>query len=99
VRPSVPRAEWLDNLFRYIQIEHWEQTALRAQVYGDIGVVTSRYAWNGTFHNAPFASAGYLVDVWVRRHNRWQVVSRTSGAVSDGRTLADPTAESPERSH
>ena len=74
---------WLDNLFNHLKASKWDQSNFNAQVYGDVGLVTSQYAWAGTFHDKPFDSKGYLVDVWLRRNNRWQVVSRTSG-VFDG---------------
>ena len=74
---------WLDNLFNHLKASKWEQSNFNAQVYGGVGIVTSQYAWAGTFHDKPFDSKGYLVDIWLRRNNRWQVVSRTSG-VFDG---------------
>jgi hypothetical protein len=85
--PETPRAAWLDNLFKHLKIDRWEQSAISARVYGDVGVVTSLYSWAGTFHGKPFDSKGFLTDVWLRRNQRWQVVSRTSGPIPGSKTL------------
>jgi hypothetical protein len=85
--PDTPRAAWLDNLYNHLKIDRWEQTAISARVYGDVGVVTSLYSWAGTFRGKPFDSKGFLTDVWVSRNRRWQVVSRTSGEIPGSKTL------------
>ena len=77
---------WLDNLYHHLNVSKWEQSNMQAQVYGDVGIVTSQYAWAGTFHNNSFDSKGYLIDVWLRRNNKWQVVSRTSGVFEGYKT-------------
>ncbi|MEP6845454.1 MAG: nuclear transport factor 2 family protein [Panacibacter sp.] len=73
------RPDWLNNLYNNLKITSFEQTDISAQVYGDVGVVTSLYSWAGSFHDHAFDSKGYLTDVWVRRNGHWQVISRTSG--------------------
>ena len=81
------RATWFDNLYHHLKVSHWEQSDIFAQVYGDVGIVTSLYAWTGTFHDRPFDSKGYLTDMWVRRNNHWQVYSRTNGTFEGSKTL------------
>jgi len=81
------RAGWLNNLFHNLKISRFEQTAINAQVYGNIGIVTSMYSWAGTMHNNPFDSKGYITDVWLKRNNRWQIVSRTSAPFPGSNTL------------
>lgn len=76
-RPDIVRASWLDNLFHHLDIKKWEQTNISAQVYGDVGVVTSTYAWTGNFQGRAFDSRGACTDVWRATAARWQVVSRT----------------------
>lgn len=83
----VYRATWFDNLYHHLKFTHWEQSDIFAQVYGDVGIVTSLYAWTGTFHDRPFDSKGYLTDMWVRRNNHWQVYSRTNGTFEGSITL------------
>ena len=86
--PETPRAEWLDNLFTKLKIDRWDQTDISAQVYGDVGVVTSGYTWSGTFHEKAFDSKGHCTDVWRSRNSHWQVVSRTCVAFPGSVTLA-----------
>ena len=81
------RAAWLDNLFHNIRIINWEQTDFIAQVYGDVAVVTSLYGWTGTGFGKAFDSKGFLTDVWVRKNDHWQVVSRTNGVFEGSKTL------------
>ena len=81
------RATWFDNLYHSLKITHWEQSDIFAQVYGNVGIVTSLYGWTGTFHDRPFDSKGYLTDMWVRRNNHWQVYSRTNGTFEGSKTL------------
>ena len=85
--PDVPRAAWLDALMGPLVIAHLDQKAMSAHTYGDVGVVTSKYDWSGTFRGKSFASKGYLTDVLVRAGGRWQVVSRTSGPLPGGVAL------------
>jgi hypothetical protein len=81
------RAMWMNNLFHNLKISRFEQSAFHAEVYGDVGIVTSMYTWAGTMHNNPFDSKGYITDVWLKRNNRWQVVSRTSAPFPGSNTL------------
>lgn len=43
------RSDWLDNLFNRIRITKFEQSSFKAQVFGDVGIVTSFYAWAGSY--------------------------------------------------
>lgn len=87
--PETPRSEWLDNLFNHIRIDRWDQSDISAHVYGNVGVVMSRYEWNGAFHDKPFDSKGHCTDVWRSNKNRWQVVSRTCMVFPGSVTLGD----------
>jgi ketosteroid isomerase-like protein len=77
---NIARAVWFDFLFNHIKISEFEQTAIVAHAYGDIGVVTSKFPiTRGTFDDKPMGELhGYLMDVWRRANGHWQVVSRTS---------------------
>jgi len=81
------RALWLDNLYNHLKISKFEQSGINAQVYGNIGIVTSMYSWIGTMNNNQFESKGYMTDVWLKRNNHWQVVSRTSAPFPGSNTL------------
>ena len=76
---QVARAEWLENLFSSYDIKEYHHSAIVPHVYGDVAMVASRWYWRGTrgvTEKKPFEEHGYVVDVWRRRRNRWQVVSR-----------------------
>lgn len=81
------RAAWLDNLFHRLRITRFEQTAISAQVYGNVATVTSFYDWAGVFGTSPFDSKGYLTDIWIHRNNKWQVISRTAGIFPGSNSL------------
>ena len=84
---TMPRAGWLYNLFNNIIITRWQQSAITVQLYGNIAVITSLYEWAGSFSKRPFDSKGYIADIWVRKNNSWQVVSRTAGAIPGSKTI------------
>lgn len=81
------RAMWLNNLFNHLKISKFEQSAFSAEVFGNVGIVTSMYSWAGTMHNNQFDSKGHITDVWLKRSNRWQVVSRTAVPFPGSNTL------------
>jgi hypothetical protein len=83
----IPRSVWMNNLFHHIKIDHFEQSNIVSQVYGDVAVVTSVYSWSGAFYDHAFNDQGYLVDTWVRRNNKWQVITRSGGVFPGGKTL------------
>jgi ketosteroid isomerase-like protein len=86
-KQSVGRTAWLDALFNHIKIEKFEQKAISANVYGDVGVVTSKYIWIGSVDGRPFDSKGYITDVLRRDPEGWKVVSRTSGGIPGSKLL------------
>ncbi|MEO6405086.1 MAG: nuclear transport factor 2 family protein [Ferruginibacter sp.] len=81
------RAGWLNNLFHNLKIDRFDQSGISALVFGNVGIVTSLYTWSGSMHNNQFDSKGYITDVWLKRNNRWQVVSRTSAPFPGSNTL------------
>jgi hypothetical protein len=81
------RSMWLNNLFHHLKISRFDQSGLSAQVFGNVGIVTSLYSWSGTMNNNAFDSKGYITDVWVKRNNRWQVISRTGVPFPGSNTL------------
>lgn len=91
--PETPRATWLENLFNALKIDHYEQTEISAHVYGEVGVVTSTYAWTGSFHDKAFDAKGTCTDVWQAHDVRWQVVSRTCMQFPASATPAGATAK------
>ena len=94
---NIARAAWFDFLFNHIKISEFEQTAIVARVYGDVGVVTSKFPiTRGTFDDKPMGELhGYLMDVWRRTNGRWQVVSRTSVDLPGRESVQAATQKNP----
>ncbi len=80
---DIARATWFDFLFQHLKITEFEQAAIVARVYGDVGVVTSKFPiMQATFDDKPMGELhGYFTDVWRRSNGQWQVVSRTSADI------------------
>ena len=81
------RADWLFNLFNRIRITKFDQSSFKVQVFGDVGLVTSLYSWAGSFATNGFSNSGFILDVWMRKNNKWQVVSRTAGIHPGGTVM------------
>ena len=81
------RADWLDNLFKRIRITKFQQSSFKAQVFGDVGIVSSFYSWEGSFATKDFSNNGFIMDVWMRKNNKWQVTSRTAGIFPGGTVM------------
>ena len=47
-------------------------------IYGDTAVSNSRYLQKATYKGEALSGAFYLTDVWVKRDDRWQAVTRHS---------------------
>jgi ketosteroid isomerase-like protein len=50
------------------------QSEFKARVYGDVAVVTDRFAWKAMVDGKEKTSEGRATDVWVRRTGHWQCV-------------------------
>lgn len=91
---DLTRATWFDILFNHVNITEFEQSAIVARVYGDLGVVTSKYSvWRGTFDDIPLDTHGYLMDVWRRTNGGWQIVSRTSQDFPGREVVPEPAVK------
>jgi ketosteroid isomerase-like protein len=49
-------------------------TEFKARVYGDVAVVTYRFAWKAMVDGKEKTSEGRATDVWVKRGGRWQCI-------------------------
>jgi ketosteroid isomerase-like protein len=80
---DIARARWFEFFINHFKITEFEQTTITARVYGDVGVVTSKFPiMRTTFDDKPMGELhGYFTDVWRRANGQWQVVSRTSADI------------------
>lgn len=77
-RAPQPLESWMDTLKNRLDVLQFEYSGLNARIFGYVGVVYSRFWWQGTLDGKPFTDAGFLVDVWVNQQDMWQVVARRS---------------------
>lgn len=84
------REQWFDNL-RLIETKDVELKESRINVYGDVLLVRPTLRWHAIFDEKTAAAMSFPVgevdedfhvtDLWVKRDERWQVVSRASAMV------------------
>lgn len=79
-KSETPRERWINTLLNRLKVINWEQTSINAKVFGDMAIVNSLYKWSGTHTERQFDTSGYLTDVWMKKNNKWQVISRMSGS-------------------
>ncbi len=77
-RAPQPLESWLDTLKNHLDQIQFEYSGLNARIFGDVGVVYSRFWWKGTIDGKPFTDSGFMADVWVKKQDTWQVVARRS---------------------
>lgn len=73
----VDRNGWLAMGPDY-DIEEFEYLESDINVYGDTAISNSRYWQKATINGKDLSVEFYLTDVWVKRGESWQVVTRHS---------------------
>ena len=74
----VDRASWLQNATTGYVIHDFRFEEISVREYGDVAVVTSRYAQKATVAGRDRSGEFFLTDVWVKTGDRWQVSARYS---------------------
>lgn len=69
---------WMQMLLHRLDKINLKYSGLSARVFGDVGIVYSRFHWTGTMDGRPFEDSGFMADVWRRNGGVWQVVARRS---------------------
>lgn len=72
----VPKAEWVanaGNTFKYTACE-WQEIIVRP--FGEVAVFYGRLHQNATVGGQDWSGLFLVTDVWVKRNDKWQVVSR-----------------------
>ena len=78
-RVAVSLESWLGN--RIGDGSRFSYDSLNAHVIGDIGIVYSRFWWSGSMRGESFFDKGFLLDLWRRSGQSWQVFSRRSAPI------------------
>ena len=72
------RDQWLDAARSGYDIVTFAYEDMDVEVFGDTGVVHSRYSQIATYATVSLTNLFRLTDVWARIGGRWQVVARHS---------------------
>ena len=72
------RATWLKNAVTTYVIHDFQFHELEVREYGDTAVVSSRYTQKATINGRYRSSESFLIDVWVKTGDKWQVSARFS---------------------
>ena len=72
------RNQWLDAARNGYDIVTFAYEDMEVEVFGDTGVVHSRYSQIATYATVSLSNLFRLTDVWSRIGGRWQVVARHS---------------------
>jgi len=72
---QVERAPWMENTMGKYEIAEYHHSDVVPHVY-DVAAITSKWYWRGQREKKPFEEHGYVLDVWRRSGDRWQVASR-----------------------
>jgi hypothetical protein len=78
MKPIAPRAKQYDLLFKDLAGAKVLSNIIDARVYGPYGLVSSAYRWVGSYRGQPFDHQGRMVDVWIHRGHRWQLLSSSA---------------------
>jgi ketosteroid isomerase-like protein len=76
------REQWMGAAREGYTITSFAFENMQVEVFGDTGVIHSRYSQVATFANTNLSNMFRLTDVWARREGRWQVVARHSSILA-----------------
>jgi ketosteroid isomerase-like protein len=76
------REQWMAAAREGYTIVSFAYESMDIDVFGDTGVVHSRYSQVASYHTTSLSNAFRLTDVWSRIDGRWQVVARHSSILS-----------------
>jgi ketosteroid isomerase-like protein len=72
------RQQWMDAAREGYTIVSFAYEHLDVDVFGDTGVIHSRYSQMASWDENNLSNVFRLTDVWSRRDGAWQVVARHS---------------------
>jgi ketosteroid isomerase-like protein len=72
------RRQWLDAARSGYTIVTFAYEDMEVEVFGDTGVVHSRYSQIASYATVNLSNLFRLTDVWVRLDGHWRVVARHS---------------------
>jgi ketosteroid isomerase-like protein len=76
------REQWMAAAREGYTIVSFAYERMDIDVFGDTGVVHSRYSQVASYQHTSLSNAFRLTDIWSRIDGRWQVVARHSSVLS-----------------
>ena len=76
--PNAPRGRYSAKFLEKLSGGFQAYNIVDVRVYGDFGVVVAHYEWRGSFMGESFDYQGHITDVWVRREDRWWILSSSA---------------------
>jgi hypothetical protein len=79
---SLPRTMWMDNTLKRLKPEWYQLQHLAARrLSDDLAVVSLLGATKATMSGRDYSGSFYLVDLWRKRGEQWQIIARYSSPV------------------
>jgi ketosteroid isomerase-like protein len=75
------RAQWMGAAREGYTIISFAYERMDIDVFGDTGIVHSRYSQVASYQHTPLSNVFRLTDVWHRGPDGWQVVARHSSVL------------------
>jgi hypothetical protein len=75
-RPAVSRTTWMMNTMKNLKVDSIHYIKIKVEVTGNIAIVRASFFWKGAFDTEKFLDTTFLVDTWIKRNNKWQVINR-----------------------
>jgi ketosteroid isomerase-like protein len=76
------REQWMAAAREGYTIVSFAYERMDIDLFGDTGVVHSRYSQVASYRHTSLSNAFRLTDIWSRIDGRWQVVARHSSVLS-----------------
>jgi hypothetical protein len=78
-RAPLARENWMRYALNDVRVKNFRFDHVRATVVGDSGVVQAVFTWEASFNGKDFSDTMAVLDYWVMREGRWQIVSSLAG--------------------
>lgn len=79
---TVSRETWLMNAMQNLKVDSVRYLKMKVDIIENTAIIQSKFYWKAAFHDKPFEDSSYLVDVWLKRKEGWQVVNRLVAAIN-----------------
>lgn len=73
---AVTRSVWMKNILQDMEIDSVRFINTRVSTIDNIGIVRAQFYWSGVYGEDRFSDSTSFVDTWIKKGNRWRVVSR-----------------------